>query len=409
MAEMKAGYKDTDIGVIPEDWDVESLGNVSHISMGQSPLSKFYNTSGVGLPLVQGNADIKNRKTIIRQYSSQTTKLGKQGDIILTVRAPVGAVAKATFDCCLGRGVCSIRYPNDYLFYFLQKLENGWAKYTAGSTFDSINSEHVKKVMIPVPKPEEQKQIAAALSDVDGLIESLERLIAKKRDMKTAAMQQLLTGKKRLPGFDGEWAEKRVDEFGYFKSGNGFPTKYQGRQKGEYGFFKVSDMNNTGNSTHMHVANNYISNSVAKILGANIIPERSIVFAKIGAAIFLERKKVTVSECCIDNNMMAFILDHKISDYIFFHYLFLHLEFRKLVAATALPSLSPKDIGSLSLFLPKKEEQTAIASILSDMDTEIDALEQRLAKARSLKTGMMQELLTGRTRFIKTDKKQEAV
>ena len=196
--EQKKGYKQTDIGVIPEDWDVRLLGDVSRISMGQSPLSKFYNTNGAGLPLVQGNADIKNRKTITRQYSSQITKLGKKGEIILTVRAPVGAVAKAAFDCCLGRGVCSIRYPNDYLFYYLQNLEDGWAKYTAGSTFDSINSDHVKKILIPLPKPEEQKAIAAVLSDVDGVIDALEQRLEKARYLKIGMMQELLTGKIRL-------------------------------------------------------------------------------------------------------------------------------------------------------------------------------------------------------------------
>ena len=192
------GYRQTDIGVIPKDWDISPLGNLSRISMGQSPLSKFYNIKGIGLPLVQGNADIKNRKTIIRQYSAQTTKLGKQNEIILTVRAPVGAVAKATFNCCLGRGVCSIRYPNDYLFYYLQNLEAGWAKYTSGSTFDSINSDHVKKILIPLPKPEEQTAISTVLSDMDSEIDALEQRLEKARSLKTGMMQALLTGKTRL-------------------------------------------------------------------------------------------------------------------------------------------------------------------------------------------------------------------
>ena len=112
MTRIKPGYKQTDIGVIPEDWGIQTLGKIAKVTMGQSPLSKFYNTKEVGLPLVQGSADIKNRETIVRQYSSQITKLGEKHDIIMTVRAPVGLIARTNFDCCLGRGVCSIRYSN---------------------------------------------------------------------------------------------------------------------------------------------------------------------------------------------------------------------------------------------------------------------------------------------------------
>ena len=111
------GYKNTEEGVFPEDWDIIKMGKIATITMGQSPLSEFYNTELVGLPLIQGNADIENRKTIIRSYTSMITKKGKVGDIIMSVRAPVGEVAKSTFDCCLGRGVCAISYKNEYLYH----------------------------------------------------------------------------------------------------------------------------------------------------------------------------------------------------------------------------------------------------------------------------------------------------
>lgn len=102
-----------------EDWEVRKLGEVCEIIMGQSPLSQFYNNSGKGLPLVQGNADIENRRTIIRNYTSQITKRGKIGDIIMSVRAPVGEIAMATFDCCLGRGVCAFRTDNKFIYHLL--------------------------------------------------------------------------------------------------------------------------------------------------------------------------------------------------------------------------------------------------------------------------------------------------
>lgn len=427
MAEMKTGYKQTDIGVIPEDWDEALIGDLFDFKNGLNKAKEFFgygtpivnymdvfNFSGLRINNVQGKVDVT--------FQEKQNFSVKKGDVFFTRTSEtvedIGVASVMLDDCnetvfsgfvLRGRPKTKL-IEEDYCKYCFSSDEVR-KQITSKSTYTTralTNGRLLSSVILPLPKSEEQKQIAAALSDVDGLIESLSQLIAKKRDMKTAAMQQLLTGKKRLPGFDGEWAEKRIDEFGFFKSGNGFPTKYQGHQQGDYPFFKVSDMNNFGNATHMTVSNNYISHEIAKTLSVNIIPEKSIIFAKIGAAIFLERKKITVQQSCIDNNMMAFIPDHHISDYTFFHYLFLHLTFGRLVAATALPSLSPKDIGGLALYIPKKNEQTAIAAILSDMDTEISALEQRLGKARSLKTGMMQELLTGRTRLIKTNKKQEA-
>lgn len=108
----KKGYKPSELGDIPEDWVVAQLGEIVKLNMGQSPSSSNYNNKGIGMPLIQGNADILNRKTIIRNYTSQITKKAKKGDLILSVRAPVGEVAKAEFDCCIGRGVCAVQYKN---------------------------------------------------------------------------------------------------------------------------------------------------------------------------------------------------------------------------------------------------------------------------------------------------------
>jgi type I restriction enzyme S subunit len=235
---------------------------------------------------------------------------------------------------------------------------------------------------------------------VDALISGLDRLIAKKRDLKRAAMQQLLTGKRRLPGFSGELEVKKLGDLGKFRGGSGFPIKYQGGVEGDYPFFKVSDMNNEGNSTFMISSNNWVSQTVSKEMGAKTFPKHSIVFAKIGAAIFLERKKVLSQESCIDNNMMGFVLDEGVAYYKFIHYLFLHIQLGKLVSTTALPSLNGREIAGLEYGIPNLEEQTAIAAVLSDMDAELAGLEQRRDKTRSLKQAMMQELLTGKTRLV---------
>jgi type I restriction enzyme S subunit len=182
-----------------EGWVVKKLGMIAEVTMGQSPLSEYYNSKGIGLPLIQGNADVKDRKTIVRFFTSVITKQAKRGDIIMTVRAPVGEVSKAEFDCCLGRGVCSLKFKNDFLFHYLIFLEKSWAKLSTGSTFDSVNSKQVKELDIPIPKlDEEQNQIAEILSKIDEEIEKLEGKLKKCQKVKQGTMQALLTGKIRL-------------------------------------------------------------------------------------------------------------------------------------------------------------------------------------------------------------------
>ena len=191
-------YKQTELGPIPEDWEVKSLGEISTIIMGQSPNSDCYNTQK-GMVLIQGNADISNRKTICRFYTTHITKTARKGDVIFTVRAPVGNVAKATFDCCLGRGVCAIQRISDFLYYYLIFIEDSWSKTSTGSTFDSINSDTLASTLIIQPSSkEEQTAIANVLSSMDKEIETLNTRLEKYRNLKTAMMQQLLTGKIRL-------------------------------------------------------------------------------------------------------------------------------------------------------------------------------------------------------------------
>lgn len=179
-------------------WEVKKLGDIAFINMGQSPLSKFYNTKNIGIPLIQGNADIENRKTIIRNYTSEITKKGRIGDVIMSVRAPVGEISKATFECCLGRGVCSISYSNDFIYHYLIHFEKSWVKLSTGSTFDCVNSKQVKELEIPLPTNEEQTHIANILTDMDAEIEQLETKLEKAKKVKQGMMQELLTGKTRL-------------------------------------------------------------------------------------------------------------------------------------------------------------------------------------------------------------------
>jgi type I restriction enzyme S subunit len=181
------------------EWEVKRLGDVAEIVMGQSPSSSNYNSIGNGLPLIQGNADIVNRWAIKRSHTTQITKRGKAGDILMTVRAPVGEVSRTSFDVCLGRGVCAIRFPNDFLYHGLVFFEPNWAKHSKGSTFDSVNSADVNAVEIYLPLEEaEQVAIATILSDIDAELANLEVRRDKTRNIKQAMMHELLKGKTRL-------------------------------------------------------------------------------------------------------------------------------------------------------------------------------------------------------------------
>jgi len=182
------------------EWVERSLGElIPNLQMGQSPNSRFYNSETIGLPLIQGNADIEDRKTKIRNYTSQITKTARVGDYVMTVRAPVGNIAKVTFDCCLGRGVCGFSYPNDYLYHWFVFNESSWKSLSTGSTFDSISGDQLRKVVIRLPQEElEQYSIATILSDLDSEIAILSIKINKLTQLKQGMMRELLTGRIRL-------------------------------------------------------------------------------------------------------------------------------------------------------------------------------------------------------------------
>lgn len=269
-----------------------------------------------------------------------------------------------------------------------------------GGIRSNISQRDLKKVRISLPPVQVQRTTAENLGAVDNLISQLERLIAKKQSIKQGMMQHLLTGKTRLPGFAAPWSNVSAGDVGIFKGGSGFPLKHQGLTSGDYPFFKVSDMNNEGNGLFMRAANHYITESQRKIMGAVMIPKGSIVFAKVGAAVFLERKRILGQLSCIDNNMAAYLLDPTKADVRFVHFALTNFAMSSLVATTAMPSLNGSQLRSIPLLLPSDlGEQKAIAHVLSDSANELELLEMQLLKARGIKQGMMHELLTGRTRL----------
>ena len=181
------------------EWEEKRLGDICKIVMGQSPDSKFYNNDRKGLPLIQGNADIENRKTIMRSYTTQVTKKAYCGEIIFTVRAPVGNVARATFDCCLGRGVCALRDAPPLIYQTLIFLEPHWKELSSGSTFDSISTDTLENTKVFLPKDmQEGNCISLILDEMDKEIRDIGKKLEKSLSVKQGMMQQLLEGKFRI-------------------------------------------------------------------------------------------------------------------------------------------------------------------------------------------------------------------
>ncbi|WP_433945495.1 restriction endonuclease subunit S [Paenibacillus sp. SN-8-1] len=152
-------------------WEQRELGDIVQITMGQSPNSDNYTDNPDDYILVQGNADMKNGRVVPRVWTTQVTKQAEKGDLILSVRAPVGDVGKTDYDVVLGRGVASIK-GNEFIFQSLRRMkQNGyWTKLSTGSTFESINSNDIKEALIMTPSEEEQKIIGAFFKKLDHLI-----------------------------------------------------------------------------------------------------------------------------------------------------------------------------------------------------------------------------------------------
>ncbi|QOW04629.1 restriction endonuclease subunit S [Vibrio parahaemolyticus] len=188
--------------VFEGEWEEVKLSHLATITMGSSPKSEAYNEIGEGLPLLQGNADIKARRSAPRIYTSQITKECSIGDILLSVRAPVGSVAKSEHKACIGRGIASIKAKKsnsqEYLYQWLLAFEPKWERLSQGSTFEAVNSNDIKTLDILAPNLIEQQKIASVLTAADKDIDALEAKLSLFKQEKKALMQQLLTGKRRV-------------------------------------------------------------------------------------------------------------------------------------------------------------------------------------------------------------------
>ncbi len=384
--EVKAGYKQTEAGLLPTDWDATQLGALVKITSGTSP--SLFRFSGSGIPYFKVEQLSNSEKYL---SVADTPYLFERGPIVpakSVVFAKRGAAIalnkvrilseKSFMDTNLMALTPQVGLDSDYLFYALGFI--GLWRFADTTSVPQINNKHVKPLAFPLPTVEEQRAIAAALSDVDALLGGLDRLIAKKRDLKQAAMQQLLTGQTRLPGFSGAWEVKRLAELAHIKTGS--RNNEDKIQDGEYPFFVRSEVVERINS-YSHDCEAILVPGEGRIGDIfHYINGRFDVHQRVYA---ITQFKPTVSAK------------------------FVHLYMAMNFGAWAMQNTVKATVDSLRLptfqtfallVPPTKEEQAAIAAVLSDMDAELAALEARRDKTRDLKHAMMQELLTGRTRLV---------
>ena len=200
-------------------WEQRKLGEVVEITMGQSPFSKNYTENPNDHILVQGNADMKNGYVVPRVWTTQITKQAEKGDLILSVRAPVGDIGKTDYDVVLGRGVAAIK-GNSFIFQLLTKMKiNGyWTRFSTGSTFESINSDNIKNAQISIPSLREQEKIGGLFNEFDSLIALHQRKLDKLKRVKSAYLTEMFPAegerepKRRFPGFTGAWEQRKLGE-----------------------------------------------------------------------------------------------------------------------------------------------------------------------------------------------------
>jgi type I restriction enzyme S subunit len=288
----------------------------------------------------------------------------------------------------------------EFLLHFLASRYEAIRNSSNTGSQENLNGQIVKDTLVILPPLEEQRAITAALSDVDALLASLDKLIAKKRDLKQGAMQQLLTGQRRLPGFSGEWEVKQLGELGHFLKGSG--VKKNESLSGDLPCIRYGEIY-TKHRDYIKAFYSWVSPEVAAT--ARLLKQGDLLFAGSGET------KEEIGKCvALVDDMGAYaggdivILRPAKSNPTFLGFYLNTAPINRQKAnrgqGDAVVHISAAALSSIEIIIPKFDEQTAIAAVLSDMDAEIAALEARRDKTCALKQGMMQELLTGRIRLV---------
>ncbi len=413
-----AGYKQTEVGVIPEDWDAKKLGELASFRTGPfgSALHKADYTND-GVPIVNPMHIVDGQIVPTRTMTiteSAATKLGEfrltPGEVVIGRRGDMGRCAVVRHEHAgwlCGTGSMIVRPSVGVDAEFLQRVLSSPTIISAiedssvGSTMINLNQGTLRELVVQAPPLPEQRAIAAALSDVDALLAKLDQLIAKKRDLKQAAMQQLLTGQTRLPGFSGEWEVNAIGDQVDLLTGFPFPSN----EYSEHGIRLLRGSNVKRGETDWSESLVQCWPRITSDIGKYELRAGDLVIAMDGSLVgrsyaklepadlpaLLLQRVARIRSKTID---IGFLCQFVGSDHF--------IEYCDSVkTVTAIPHISASDIRNFRIPIPPTlEEQTAIATVLSNMDAELAALEARRDKTRALKQGMMQELLTGRIRLV---------
>lgn len=401
------GYKQTDVGIIPQEWRVFSLKeSCSKITDGTHDTPKPVKS---GVPFLTAVNVKDNRIDYINclYITEEDHKIiykrcnPEKGDVlVVSIGAGVATTALVDVDYEFSLKNVALLKPSSsylsgvYLNYCLACRKDCITKtLSSGGAQPFLSLAQIGDISIPIPPLPEQHAIAAALSDVDALLATLDQLIAKKCDLKQAVMQKLLTGQTRLPGFSGRWEVKKTKQFGDIVTGGTPPTGIKKYWDGDIPWVTPTDI-----SSKKDIYESERQITALGLAAIRKLPNNSVLITCIASI----GKNAVLRNAGACNQQINAIIPNKAHDADFLYYL---IESKKQYllcnsGITATMIISKKDYSELDFTIPLKTEQTAIATVLSDMDAEIAALEARRDKTRALKQGMMQELLTGRIRLV---------
>ena len=391
---VRPGYKHTEIGVIPEDWGVERLGDIFKLSSGSTKPAKMLSEQGgkFQFPVYGGNGITGYSK--VSNCKGKAIVIGRVGEycgITRFVASPLWVTDNALYT----KGF-HIDVDRVFLTLLIQHFDLSSLRSKGGQPL--ISQVPINSLSLPLPPLKEQQAIAEVLTDVDDLISSLQKLIDKKRAIKTASMQQLLTGKTRLPGFGEDmgykqteigvipedWGVERLEHAAQFLDEKRIPIKQVDRAKMRGGIPYY------GASGIVDYVNDYIFDEELILLGEdgeNILSRHTPLAFKVTGKFWVN------NHAHVMRPTSRYSIDY-LTAYL------ASLDYSILNSGTAQPKLNKQTCYRISILCPPLEEQQAIAKVLTDMDDEISALQKRLEKTRQLKQGMMQELLTGKTRLV---------
>lgn len=378
----KAGYKKTKLGWIPEDWEVEAIKNRVKLKSGQHLNPDEYSFKKDGIPYFTGPTDFCNTLEQVSKWTTKGKVLGKSGQVLITVKGSgVGGLFQLKLnDISLGRQLMSIEginTDNNYLYHQLYVKLAYFQKLASGNMIPGLSRKDILTTTIPFPPLPEQKAIAECLATWDKAIADLRQLIAQKQGRKKGLMQQLLTGKTRLPGFSEAWEERKLGEISKVTKGKALSSKNV-----TLGIYDVI----AGGKTSPYKHNAYTHEQVITVSASGAY----------AGYVSLHLNKIWASDCSVIKEVEGS------SSLLYIYNILRYLQQKIYVLQTggAQPHVYPKDLESLKLTIPPLAEQTAIAQVLQTADREIGLLEQKLAQYEAQKKGLMQQLLTGERRLV---------